>query len=309
MVPQNKLMEQRIEKLRKIEELGINPYPYRYRVEDTARDVLAKYSGLANEEKKDVKLKLAGRIMLLRKMGKASFGHIQDYTGKIQFYIRQDEVGEEGYKLFMKDEINPSIELASFLFLLYQKNYKVVFSMPYSKNIEGSVELFVQEISESTGKDNKGMMGAYQSAPLCQHSVLEYLLGGSKGAVIPILWTIDEEIVDVTLDSSIDYVNGKSAQTIVNYQANATFQALIEQAVPSAKIIIKKPDLTSIGYLVAFIQSTVYHLCMLLDVNWANNPKVVIGKKICNEALQNLIPSDEQESTRKRIADEKFKNL
>jgi glucose-6-phosphate isomerase len=101
-------------------------------------------------------------------------------------------------------------------------------------------------------------------------------------------------------------VNGQSAQTIVNYQADATFQALIEQGVPSAKISIESPDETSIGHLIAFIQSTVYYLCLLLDVNWANNPKVVIGKKICNEALINKIPSGERESIRKRIAEQKF---
>ncbi len=216
---------------------------------------------------------------------------------------------QEGYKLFMNNDLNPSIEMASFLFNLYQKGYKVVFSMPYSKNIEESVALFVQEISESTGKDEKGLMGAYQSAPLCQHSVLEYLLGGSKGAVIPILWIVEKEIPDLILDSSIDYVNGQTAQTIVNYQADATFQALIEESVPSAKITINTPEAANIGYLISFIQSTVYYLCLLLDVNWANNPKVVIGKNICNEALKNKIPSDQRTETRKKIANEKFKNF
>ncbi|NVM03839.1 MAG: hypothetical protein HWN67_16025 [Candidatus Helarchaeota archaeon] len=216
---------------------------------------------------------------------------------------------EEGYKLFMNNNLNPSIELASFLFNLYQKGYKVVFSMPYSKNIEESVGLFVQEISESTGKDDKGLMGAYQSAPLCQHSVLEYLLGGSKGAVIPILWIVEKEIPDLILDSSIDYVNTETAQTIVNYQADSTFQALIEQSVPSAKITINDPEAANIGYLISFIQSTIYYLCMLLDVNWANNPKVVIGKNICNEALKNKILPEQRAKIIKKIANEKFKNF
>ncbi|MFX0141599.1 MAG: hypothetical protein ACFFDN_48625 [Candidatus Hodarchaeota archaeon] len=216
---------------------------------------------------------------------------------------------EEGYKLFMNNDLNPSIELASFLFNLYQKGYKVAFSMPYSKNIEGSVELFVQEISESSGKDDKGLMGTYQSAPLCQHSVLEYLLGGRKGAVIPILWTVEKEIPDLILDSSIDYVNSQTAQTIVNYQADATFQALIVQSVPSAKITINNPEAANIGYLISFIQSAVYYLCILLDVNWANNPKVVIGKNICNEALKNQIPPEQRAEIRKKIADQTFKNF
>lgn len=213
---------------------------------------------------------------------------------------------EEGYELFMNYEKNPAMILSSFLFNLYNNGYKIAFSMPYSKNLEGSVGLFVQEISESTGKDGKGIMGAYQPAPLCQHSVLEYLLGGTKGAVVPIVWTVEKESNDIVLNSSLEHVNGQSAQTIVNYQADATFQALIEQGVPSAKISIETPDESNIGHLVAFIQSTVYYLCLLLDVNWANNPKVVIGKKICNEALRDKVPSEKREATRKQIAEGKY---
>jgi glucose-6-phosphate isomerase len=216
---------------------------------------------------------------------------------------------EEGYSIFMKEERNPSLEFASFLYNLYKKGYKVVFSMPYSKNLEGSVGLLVQEISESTGKDEKGLMGAYQSAPLCQHSVLEYLLGGFKGAIIPVLWVVDNEMPDIILDSSIDYVNGHSAQNIINYQADATFQALLEQGIPSAKISLENPSEYNIGLLISFIQSAIYKLCVLLDVNWASNPKVVIGKKICNEALRNRIQATQRQQTRKSISDEKFKDF
>ncbi len=213
---------------------------------------------------------------------------------------------EEGYNIYMNLERNPSIEFAIFLFQLYNQGYRIVFSMPYSKNLEGSVGLFVQEISESTGKESKGLMGAYQSAPLCQHSVLEYLLGGTKGAVIPIIWNIDNEAPDFNLESSIDYVNGQTAQTIINYQADATFQALIEQSVPCAKFSIDNPNEINTGQLIAFIQSTVYYLCLLLNVNWANNPMVVIGKKICNEALRNKIPPDVRKKTREDLAKDKY---
>ncbi len=216
---------------------------------------------------------------------------------------------DEGYKEFMNFEQNPALDFATFLFSLYNKGYKVAFSMPYSQNLEGCVGLLVQEISESTGKDGNGLMGAFQAAPLCQHSVLEYLLGGTKGNVVPILWALDSEPSDMILESSINHVNGQTAQTIVNYQADATFQALIEQGVPSAKISIKDPSEISIGHLIAFIQSLVYYLCLLMDVNWANNPKVVIGKKICNEALQNKIAPEEREIKRRAIAEEKFKSF
>lgn len=207
-----------------------------------------------------------------------------------------------GYVKYITFEDNPALHFSIFLYNLYKKGYKVVFSMPYSFNLEGSVGLFVQEISESTGKEKQGLIGTYQSAPLCQHSVLEYLLGGTKGAVIPVLWTIENEKSDLILESSISYINNQSAQTVVNYQADATFQALLEQGVPSAKITIERPDEYNMGNLIAFIQSSIYYLCLLLDVNWSNNPKVIIGKEIGNKALKNRSSLEQRKNTREKLA-------
>ncbi|NHJ25670.1 MAG: hypothetical protein EAX89_13885 [Candidatus Lokiarchaeota archaeon] len=216
---------------------------------------------------------------------------------------------EEGYKSFINSKESLAHQFAVFIYSLYKLGYKIVFSMPYSVNLEGSIGLFVQEVSESTGKNEKGLMGAFQSAPLCQHSVLEFLLGGTKGNVIPILWNVNNELRDVTLPSSLEYIDGQSAHTIVNYQADATFQALIEQKVPTAKITIENVKADSIGNLIAFIQSTVYLLCLLLDVNWADNPKVIIGKKICNEALINKVSSEKRKQNRIKIAENALKDF
>ena len=211
-----------------------------------------------------------------------------------------------GYNKFLTFDENPALNFAIFLYGLYNKGFKVVFSMPYSANLEGCVGLFTQEISESTGKNDKGLIGTFQPAPLCQHSVLEYLLGGSKGIVIPLLWTVEKESGDFPLESSINFVNGKTAQSVVNYQADATFQALLGQGVPSAKVSIDNSDEFSIGVLISFIQSAVYKLCLLLDVNWSNNPKVIIGKEIGNKALKEIISSEERKKTRENLADLRF---
>jgi glucose-6-phosphate isomerase len=138
---------------------------------------------------------------------------------------------------------------------------------------------------------------------------LEYLLGGTKGAVIPILWTIENEIPDFKLESSIEYVNGHTAQTIINYQADATFQALLEQSVPSVKITLKNPSEVSIGHLISFIQSAIYYLCLLLNVNWASNPKVIIGKKICNEALKNKASVEQRIREREKVAESNLSDI
>ena len=65
----------------------------------------------------------------------------------------------------------------------------------------------------------------------------------------------------------------------------------------------------NMGILTAFILSTVYYLCLLLDVNWANNPKVIIGKEICNQALKDNIDSKEREEKRNSIAINRFRNF
>ncbi|MHA1700520.1 MAG: hypothetical protein ACTSWN_16905 [Promethearchaeota archaeon] len=204
---------------------------------------------------------------------------------------------------------NIAKQFAIYLKLLFDRGYRNIFNMPYFSWLTGSVGLFVQEVSESTGKDNKGMLCTAQEAPLCQHSVLEFLLGGTKGHTLPIIWTIENILEDLDLRSKIPHVQGKTAGQTVNYQANATFEALLTKSVPSAMIVLSEPTVKNIGMLIAFIQSTVYYLCMLFDVNWESNPNVLIGKQICNEAMNENKSWDEMRETRKKIAKEKFKPL
>ena len=87
-------------KLDKYRELGVDPYGHRFEVNCHAEDVLKLNQGLQPEEVASRPVFLAGRIVLLRKMGKASFFHLLDRSGKIQCYIRQDEVGLKNYQIF-----------------------------------------------------------------------------------------------------------------------------------------------------------------------------------------------------------------
>lgn len=77
--------------LKKIEELGINPFPAaEFPVNAHAADVLKNYTEEDKDKFKDVSL--AGRLMMTRVMGKASFAELQDATGRIQLYISRDEI-------------------------------------------------------------------------------------------------------------------------------------------------------------------------------------------------------------------------
>ncbi len=216
---------------------------------------------------------------------------------------------ENAYSIFRKLENleeNFALQYASHLYKQYTEGYRNCFVMPYSSYLEGSAGLFVQEISESSGKNGKGMMGTKQEAPLCQHSVLELLLGGSKGHATPFLWTNRSEPEDIKLDNPSFGLKKISALDIVNHQADATFQALLTQKIPSAMLNISEYNLESMAYLIAFIQSTIYYFCLLLDVNWENNPLVNTGKQICNTAIQSSLSMEQRKADRKAIALKRF---
>jgi lysyl-tRNA synthetase class 2 len=114
----------RREKLTRLRELGIEPYPAAlYPVEDTASSITAKF-----EEGK--KVVLAGRLMSRRIQGKASFAEIQDSSGRIQVYFNRDEIcpGEDK--------------------LLYNEVYKKLLDIGDIIGIEG--ELFTTQVGEPT---------------------------------------------------------------------------------------------------------------------------------------------------------------
>jgi len=97
----------RREKRDKLVELGLDPFGQRYDREDYAKDIKEKYCEVDHDafENMNDTAKVAGRIMFIRKMGKASFFSIQDKTGSIQIYISVNDIGEEAYDLFKSADI------------------------------------------------------------------------------------------------------------------------------------------------------------------------------------------------------------
>ena len=88
----------RRQSLAALRELGIDPYPAaRYEVTATAREIADNYDE-ARGNYQDIRI--AGRIMSRRIMGSASFFELQDHTGRIQVYIRRDDVCPEGCLLY-----------------------------------------------------------------------------------------------------------------------------------------------------------------------------------------------------------------
>ncbi len=107
---QPKLTEQervRRQKMQDLIEMGIDPFGQAYHRTHKTGDILPVYGDKTKEELEEmqVPVKVAGRIMTKRRMGKAGFMHIQDLEGRIQIYVRKDTVGEEVYELFKKNDI------------------------------------------------------------------------------------------------------------------------------------------------------------------------------------------------------------
>ena len=99
------IITHRIEKLEKIRQAGYNPYPYNYDKTHQIKDLIEKGDlAIGN------KVQTAGRIVSQRKMGKASFIHIQDLSGKIQVYLKNDILPENIY-----DEVVRNLDLGDII--------------------------------------------------------------------------------------------------------------------------------------------------------------------------------------------------
>ena len=97
----------RREKLAKYEEMGIDPFGQAYKVSHHVSDIRAICGKKSPKgiERLHLEVSVAGRIMAIRRMGKASFINIQDKTGNIQSYIGIDVVGKKAYDLFRLADI------------------------------------------------------------------------------------------------------------------------------------------------------------------------------------------------------------
>ena len=117
----NEIIAVRHQKLQDLRAQGNDPYEQvKYEVTATAKEIFDNY---ANYEGKEVSL--AGRIMSKRVMGKASFIHVQDGTGRIQSYVRIDALGEEAYGAFKKLDIGDIIGLVGEVFTTHKGEISV----------------------------------------------------------------------------------------------------------------------------------------------------------------------------------------
>jgi len=106
----NVLIKRRYEELDELKSKGIETFAYSFDVDNYSEDIKNNYE---QYEGKDVKI--AGRIMTIRRMGKASFAHIMDQKGRIQIYLKKDDIGEN-YDAFRLMDIGDIIGAEGYVF-------------------------------------------------------------------------------------------------------------------------------------------------------------------------------------------------
>ena len=112
------VFEDRKKKVDALKAQGISLYPAGFRCDITTALAMERFGGMdaASLEAHKQSYSMAGRIMSLRDFGKASFVHIKDRTGRIQAYIRKDQIGEEAFKVFKLMDIGDFIGITGSFF-------------------------------------------------------------------------------------------------------------------------------------------------------------------------------------------------
>lgn len=108
----SEVLQVRRDKLSELQKMGRDPFKIsKYNVTHHSNEVVDNYDSLEGQ-----KVSLAGRIMSKRIMGKASFMHLQDQNGRIQAYVKRDDIGTDEYKLFKTYDIGDIVGIEGFVF-------------------------------------------------------------------------------------------------------------------------------------------------------------------------------------------------
>jgi lysyl-tRNA synthetase class 2 len=103
-----KLIEDRLKKLEELRTAGVNPYPYNYQVSAYSEQIKNEFKDIAPELHTGKTVSVAGRIVLMRRMGKVTFATVRDNEGTIQLYLRADDLGQN-YELIKSFDLGDFI--------------------------------------------------------------------------------------------------------------------------------------------------------------------------------------------------------
>jgi len=120
----------RLEKLKKLEELGVETYPYAFKKTDEFKDIIEKHRDVSTDELEKVGnvFHIAGRIIAIRKMGKSGFLHLFDGEEKLQIYIRKDMISEKNFAVYKLLDIGDIIGVSGKLFRTHTNELTILVS-------------------------------------------------------------------------------------------------------------------------------------------------------------------------------------
>ena len=118
----NQLLKVRRDKLEKVRELGINPYPNRCKRTHKISELIEKKDKFLESSEKII---VAGRLNAMRRQGKVGFGNLSDDSGRIQLFVRKDTVGEENYEVFKLLDLGDFVQIEGECFVTQKGEYSV----------------------------------------------------------------------------------------------------------------------------------------------------------------------------------------
>ena len=113
MAQSDSIRNQRLQKLAELRDQGVDPFSNRFDPTHSIAQVLEEFGALSGPELEGLNqtFRLAGRLMLLREFGKATFCHFQDGTSRLQAYVQRQVVGEEAFARFKKLDLGDIVGL------------------------------------------------------------------------------------------------------------------------------------------------------------------------------------------------------
>jgi len=114
---EDELLQQRLGRIREIEALGFHPYGQRFEVSHTIPGILAAFGAKTAEELAEpVRVRIAGRVQTLRRMGKAGFAHLAQNGERLQIYIKKDAISERDFSMYQLIDVGDIIGVEGYLF-------------------------------------------------------------------------------------------------------------------------------------------------------------------------------------------------
>jgi lysyl-tRNA synthetase class 2 len=114
---EDELLQQRLGRIREIEALGFRPYGQRFEFSHTVPAILAEYASKTAEElAAPVRVRIAGRVQTLRRMGKAGFAHLAQSGERLQIYVKKDALPERDFAIYQLIDLGDIIGVEGYLF-------------------------------------------------------------------------------------------------------------------------------------------------------------------------------------------------